>query len=191
VGGASAARVKARAVYFFCGSPAEATLPLEPKRMSVSSMYHFSTSVISGGLPLASSHPSTAYFWFEPFSTRIPANHVFVWCLYASSVLTRTIKLAERSFPMRQTLDLLMPSRAEPSRDFADTYSISKQVAPVIRSCSGGRCASIVLALTLCFHDPFAVPLQHHRTIKLGDAAQDVQHKACPWPLSCRGSSPG
>jgi hypothetical protein len=75
--------------------------------MSLSSMYHFSTSVISGGLPLASSHPSTAYFWFDPFSMRIPANRVFVWCLYASSVLTRTIKLAERSFPMRQTLDLL------------------------------------------------------------------------------------
>jgi hypothetical protein len=29
--------------------------------MLLSLMYHFSTSVISGGLPLASSHPSTAY----------------------------------------------------------------------------------------------------------------------------------
>ncbi len=29
--------------------------------MSLSSMYHFSTSVISGGLLFANSHPSTAY----------------------------------------------------------------------------------------------------------------------------------
>ena len=34
-------------------------------------MYHFWVSMISGGLPLASSQPSTANFWLEPFSIRM------------------------------------------------------------------------------------------------------------------------